>query len=212
MELTKMKIGDLIPYENNPRDNDGAVDAVKESIKQCGYITPIIVDENNVILAGHTRLKAVKQLGWNEVDVLKIYGGITEEQKKKFRILDNKTNEFADWDTEKLLAELEGLDFEGFDFGLTVEEEEEPGKDKKIKPEVPFTEVLGEEHNYVVLYFDNEVDWLNLLSIIDVNTKKSLSTRKDGKLPKIMERKGVGRVLKGREVLETLREHYENIN
>lgn len=211
MELRTVKVDSIIPYENNPRKNDDAVKYVKESIAQCGYISPIIVDENMIVLAGHTRLKAIQELGWKEVEV-KIQTGLSEEQKKKYRILDNKTSEFADWDTEKLLEELDGLDFNGFDFGLTEEEEAEAEKKEIVKAEVPFTEVLGEEHNYVVLYFDNEVDWLQLLSIIDVNTKKSLSTRKDGKLPKIMERKGVGRVLKGREVLETLRKHYENIN
>lgn len=59
MELVTMKVGDLIPYANNPRNNDAAVASVAESIKQCGYIAPIIVDENNIILAGHTRTKAI---------------------------------------------------------------------------------------------------------------------------------------------------------
>ena len=115
MEIKEMKIGDLVPYENNPRNNDEAVDAVAESIRQCGYIAPIIVDENNVILAGHTRLKALKRLGIDKFPV-GIKEGLTEEQKRKYRLLDNKTNEFASWDFEKLTEELEGLDFGDFDF------------------------------------------------------------------------------------------------
>ena len=62
-EYIKLKLADLIPYENNPRKNDDAVPYVAESIEQCGYITPIVVDENNVILAGHTRLKALLKIG-----------------------------------------------------------------------------------------------------------------------------------------------------
>lgn len=116
MEIIKMKVSELIEYENNPRNNDSAVDAVAESIKQCGYIAPIIVDESNVILAGHTRKKALEKLGIDETEVV-IKEGLSEEQKKKYRLLDNKTNEFAEWDFEKLEAELAELDFEGFDFG-----------------------------------------------------------------------------------------------
>ena len=115
MEIKTYKLNDLIPYENNPRQNDNAVEAVMESIKQCGYITPIIIDEDNIILAGHTRVKALRKLGVAECPVI-MKEGLTKEQKKKYRILDNKTSEFATWDFEKLEQELEGLDFEGFDF------------------------------------------------------------------------------------------------
>lgn len=117
MELVKMKLEDLVPYENNPRKNDQAVDAVIESIKQCGYVAPIIVDEDNVILAGHTRYKALVKLGRKDVEVV-VRAGLSDEQKRKYRILDNKTNEFADWDFSKLEEELAGLEFGGFDFGF----------------------------------------------------------------------------------------------
>jgi len=117
MELVKVNIEELIPYENNPRINDGAVEAVAESIKQCEYVTPIIVDEEMVILAGHTRLKALKKLGYTECEII-VKAGLTEDQKKKYRILDNKTSEFAKWDNELLEQELEDIDFEGFDFGF----------------------------------------------------------------------------------------------
>jgi hypothetical protein len=119
MKVVKMLVKDIIPYENNPRKNDSAVDAVVESFKQCGYIAPIIIDESHVILAGHTRLKAAKKLGWKDVEVI-VREGLTDEQKKKYRILDNKTNEFAEWDFEKLEAELSGLDFGGFDFNFEM--------------------------------------------------------------------------------------------
>ena len=117
MELKKLKLTEIKPYGKNPRKNDGAVDAVAESIKQCGYCSPIVVDENYEVLAGHTRLKALKKLGMKECEVV-VKEGLTEEQKQKYRILDNKTGEFAEWDLDILQEQLKDLDFEGFDFGF----------------------------------------------------------------------------------------------
>ena len=117
MELQKVKLSKIKPYPNNPRVNDAAVDAIVESIKQCGYCAPIVVDEDYVILAGHTRAKALKKLKWTECEVV-VKTGLTEEQKRKYRLLDNRTNEFASWDIGKLATELDGLDFDGFDFGF----------------------------------------------------------------------------------------------
>lgn len=114
MELKKVKISEIKPYAGNPRKNKAAVDAVAESIKQCDYIAPIIVDENMEVLAGHTRLKALKKLGRKNVEIV-VKAGLTEEQKRKYRLLDNKTNELAEWDIPQLAIELEGLDFEGLD-------------------------------------------------------------------------------------------------
>lgn len=119
MEIIKMPIGDIKPYPNNPRRNDDAVAAVVESIKQCGYCAPIVVDEDGVVLAGHTRLKALKKLGRTEAEVC-VKTGMTEEQKKKYRLLDNKTNELAAWDFDALAEELDDLDFSNFDFGFDL--------------------------------------------------------------------------------------------
>lgn len=117
MRFMEMRLKDLKPYENNPRKNDAGVAAVRESIKQCGYIAPIVVDENMEILAGHTRYKALKKLGIEVVPVA-VVKGLTDDQKRKYRILDNRTGEMSYWDYEKLYIELEGLDFEGFQFGF----------------------------------------------------------------------------------------------
>ncbi|MBP5161987.1 MAG: ParB N-terminal domain-containing protein, partial [Spirochaetales bacterium] len=105
MEYTKRKLSEIKPYENNPRINDDAVDDVVESIKQCGYITPIVIDEDGVILAGHTRFKALKKLGRKDCDVI-VTSGLTDDQKRKYRLYDNKTAEFAGWDQKKLAEEL----------------------------------------------------------------------------------------------------------
>lgn len=114
--LKTVEVDKLIPYENNPRHIEAAIDAVAASIQECGYCAPIVVDEKMVILAGHTRYAAVKKLGWNEVPVI-IQDGMTQAQRKKYRLLDNKTNEFAKWNYDLLQTETEGLDF-GFDFGI----------------------------------------------------------------------------------------------
>lgn len=142
MELRTMSLKDIHPYENNPRKNDEAVAYVMESIKQCTYVAPIIVDEDGIILAGHTRWKALKKLGKKEAEVI-IKAGLSEEQKRKYRILDNKTNEFAEWDDDLLRQELEGLDFEGFDFELLAEEKKKEDNQYSMKVNIPHYEVTG---------------------------------------------------------------------
>lgn len=118
MELKRVALSAIKPYPGNPRINDEAVDAVAESIRQCGYCAPIVVDENMVILAGHTRHKALCKLGYEDAEVV-VREGLTGEQKRKYRVLDNKTNEIAGWDFALLEQELDGMDFEGFDFGFS---------------------------------------------------------------------------------------------
>lgn len=120
MEYRKRKLEEIKPYENNPRINDEAVDDVAESIRQCGYVAPIVIDEDGVILAGHTRYKALRKLGYKECDVI-VAAGLSEEQKKKYRLYDNKTSELAQWDQKLLSQELCDVDFCGYDFGQPVE-------------------------------------------------------------------------------------------
>lgn len=113
MEIVKLKLNEIVPYENNPRHNEFAVPAVAESIRQCGYVAPIVVDEDHVILAGHTRLAALERMGYEEADCI-IIEGLSDEQKRKFRILDNKTGEIAEWDEDLLRGELANLDLGAF--------------------------------------------------------------------------------------------------
>lgn len=146
MRLETIKTVDIVPYKNNPRKNDGAVAAVVESIRQCSYIAPIIVDEDHVIIAGHTRYKALKAMGFEEIQCL-ICEGLTEEQKKKYRFLDNRTGEKAAWDLLKLETELEGLDLEGFDFfGMAEDLMAGNAPKKELQGSTEFeTEVFGDE-------------------------------------------------------------------
>ena len=117
LKIERLKIGELKPYENNPRHNDEAAKYVANSIREFGFKVPIIIDKDNVIIAGHTRLKAAELLGLEEVPCIRA-DDLTEEQAKAFRLADNKVGEIATWDQEKLDIELEDieLDMSGFGF------------------------------------------------------------------------------------------------
>lgn len=134
-EFLRLPLTQIIPYENNPRINDEAVKDVIESVKQCGELDPIEVDENNVILSGHTRLKAYYKLGFDEADCVR-FTGLDEEQKRKYRLLANKTGEKAQWDFSKLEEELKDLDFDGYDFGFGEFAEEPTEITEDEPPEV----------------------------------------------------------------------------
>lgn len=126
-ELLKLPVEDLVPYENNPRViSPEAVNACAESIKQCTALDPIEVDENNVILSGHTRRLALLQLGIETADVMR-YTGLTEEQKQKYRLLANKTGEMTGWDFSKLEQELLEVDFGDFDFDFDISKDGDAG-------------------------------------------------------------------------------------
>lgn len=105
VELTKLK-----PYEHNPRKNDKAVDALAQSIRTSGFRAPILIDEDGIILAGHTRYKAAKKLGLKAAPCV-IYHDMTENQKRAYRIADNKIGEIAKWDFDELDAELGDIDW-----------------------------------------------------------------------------------------------------
>ncbi len=97
-------IASVTPYHRNPRHTEAAVDAVKASIKAYGFNQPIVVDAEGIIIAGHTRYRAVRDLGWEQVPV--IVADLTAEQAREYRIADNKTGELATWDLSKLIPEL----------------------------------------------------------------------------------------------------------
>ena len=117
MKVIEKKLTELTPYANNPRLNDGAVDAVAASIKAFGFKVPLVVTADGVIVAGHTRLKAAQKLGLKTVPCI-VADDLTPEQVKAFRLADNKVGELAGWDFEKLDLELEELDFDMTPFGF----------------------------------------------------------------------------------------------
>ena len=108
MKISKVKISDIKPYFNNPRDNSNAVIPTMESIKRYGFIKPIICDKEGVIICGHTRYLAAFRLGYEFVPV--IYSDMEEEKAKHFRIADNKVAEKSEYDEEKLYNEIRNLD------------------------------------------------------------------------------------------------------
>lgn len=124
MKVEMIGVDKLIPYARNPRRNDGAVDAIAASIKEFGFRQPIVVDEDMVILVGHTRLKAAHKLGLDKVPV-HIAKGLTDAQRKAYRIADNRTNEIAEWDNDMLALELEDLRMADFDLGTLAFDEGE---------------------------------------------------------------------------------------
>ena len=114
ISIVYKKVDELVPYENNPRNNDGAVDAVANSIKEFGFKVPVVIDAENNVVAGHTRIKACKKLGIEEVPCI-VAGDLDEEQVKAFRLADNKVGELATWDLDKLNIELDELKGIGID-------------------------------------------------------------------------------------------------
>lgn len=149
MEIINKKIDELIPYENNPRFNDDAVEYVANSIKQFGFKVPIIIDKNNVIVAGHTRYKASLELGLEEVPTI-VADDLTEEQVKAFRLADNKVSEKAEWNFELLDEELASItQVQMNEFGFILQDLEEVVDELEnlytTKINIPTYEVNGDE-------------------------------------------------------------------
>lgn len=107
MKVKSVKLSEIFPYYDNPRDNTNAVEPTKESIKRFGFVKPILVDKAGVIIAGHTRYLAAYQLGMEYVPV--VYSDMDDEMAKKYRILDNKLAEKSSFDEEQLLEELRSM-------------------------------------------------------------------------------------------------------
>lgn len=118
MQIIKKNVNELVPYGNNPRHNDDAVEYVANSIEQFGFKVPIIIDKDNVIVAGHTRLKAAKKLGMEYVPCI-LADDLSDEQVRAFRLADNKVGELAGWDFTKRdeeLAKILDIDMSMFSF------------------------------------------------------------------------------------------------
>ena len=141
-KIISLPIGEIRPYEKNPRKNAKAVKYVKASIEKFGFKQPIIVDSNRVIIAGHTRLEAAKSLGMAEVPCI-VADDLTDAQVKALRLADNKVSEFSEWDLDLLGAELESLagdcDLNMCDFGFFDESKKEKDKEETQENGVDLT-------------------------------------------------------------------------
>ena len=136
LKIEYFKTDELTPYAKNPRKNDEAVDAVAKSIEEFGFKVPIVIDSENNIICGHTRLKAAKKLKIDSVPCV-IADDLTEEQIKAFRLADNKVGELAEWDFDLLGEELDGIfdiDMSEFGFDLSLNDEE---PQEVVEDEVP---------------------------------------------------------------------------
>ena len=162
MDIVWKRLDEITPYENNPRDNDQAVDAVASSIKEFGFKVPIVIDAQGVIVAGHTRHKAAKKLGLEKVPCI-VADDLSDEQIRAFRLADNKTAELADWNEDLLaqeLAEIEDIDMTLFGFGdeesdLADELEDNP---YTMATNVPQYEPTGEKPSLSQLYDADKTD------------------------------------------------------
>ena len=154
MNIIEMDVSQLIPYENNPRKNDSSVDKVALSISAFGFKVPIVIDKNNVIVTGHTRLKAAKKLGLKKVPVIRA-DDLTDEQIKAFRLADNKVGEFSEWDFDKLEKELQELETDMSLFGFDVLEKELPIDEEPDEDDL-FSDIEKKEKHYGVPYQGNK--------------------------------------------------------
>lgn len=118
IQIEYIPIEEIREYENNPRDNDKAVDAVARSMKRFGVRSPAIIDRDNVLIAGHTRIRAAKKLGMTEFPCV-YASGLSEDEIRAYRLADNKTAELAGWDYDKLCEEITALSTDGFDLNFT---------------------------------------------------------------------------------------------
>ena len=148
MDVKLFRLDELKPYENNPRRNDRAVEAVAKSIEQFGFKVPIVIDADKVIVAGHTRYKAAQKLHLESVPCI-VADDLTPAQIKAFRLADNKTAELATWDFEKLTTELNSLTSEladEFSFDL-------PTQDEAISPVTELSPSTNQKPDYETIKF-----------------------------------------------------------
>ena len=138
MQIIEKSIDELIPYAQNPRCNDEAVDAVASSIASFGFNVPCVIDSHNVLITGHTRLKAAKKLGLKTVPCI-CADSLTPAQVKAYRLADNKVSELASWDMSLLeseLAQLDDLQFDMTPFGFEEISDDESSEESDVLPEM----------------------------------------------------------------------------
>ena len=211
-KLKKAKVSDLTFDDKNfNKHTEYGMSLIEKSLRNNGAGRSILIDKNNRIIAGNGVVETAAQIGLDDVQIVETDGtkiiavkrtdiDLDSQQGREMALADNATGA-ADlqWDAEELQKAVEAFGFEPEKWGVFITEEEE--KPEEEKPEVPFTEVLNEESNYLVLYFDNSVDWLQAQTLFNVQQVKMLSTARKGNKK---ERVGIGRVINGAKAINAL--------
>ena len=168
LKVVYVDIENVIPYENNPRINDDAVEKVANSIREFGWQQPIVVDKHNVIIVGHTRLKAAQMLGEKQVPV--VFADLSDELAKSYRLADNKTGELARWDFEVLEQELSGiLDVDMSEFGFLQEDGEVEQNDEEN--ENPYTTEVN------IPQYEPTGEYVDITDLVDIAKSTELIER-----------------------------------
>lgn len=206
IKVTYRKIRELKPYKKNAKKHPKEqIERIANSIKEFGFFEhrAVAIDKNDCVVEGHGRILAAKKVGLKEVPTICL-DDMTEEQIKAWRLIENKTAE-SSYDEQLISEEIKELlssdiDMEVFGFSIDALEDETI----EVEPDVPFTEILNEENNYIVLKFNNKIDWLNAMGLLGVERVRKMSTKKKGEkqTKEWKERYGVGRVLDGQKALE----------
>ena len=203
MELRDIKYD----KKNYRKHSDKNKALIRKSIEETGFGRSVVIDSENELIAGNgvvsqlpkdTKIKVVETDGSELVVVKRIDLKTEDKKRKELARNDNATSDKVEWDNDTLIADFSLNELEKWGIEIPTKEEVETEEE----PDVPFSEELLEEHNYVVLYFDNSVDWLQAQSLFGLKTVKALDSKKGYK------KQGVGRVLKGAEALENIRKSF----
>ena len=204
LNIVYRNIKELKPYKKNAKKHPKEqVERIANSIKEFGFFEhrAVAIDREDNVIEGHGRILAAKKAGLTQVPTICL-DDMTEEQIKAWRLIENKTAE-SSYDEAMISKEIEELlhsdiNMEAFGFSVDILEDETI----EVEPDVPFTEILNEENNYIVLKFNNKIDWLNAMGLFGIEKAKAYPTRKEGNKKTFGMRAGVGRVLDGQKALE----------
>lgn len=223
IRVEQTKISDLIPDDRNfNKGTQFGQHLIEKSLRELGAGRSILLDKNNRIIAGNKTTENAAAIDMEDVIIVETDGtklvavkrtdiDIDSEQGRKMALADNATSAAnLEWDEEELkavAAEFDGINPEEWGIKEKVKKAKE-----EMEGEVPFTEVLNEEHNYIVLYFDNTVDWLQAETMFDIKPVELLPTAENGNKAEFGTHYGVGRVINGAAALEKIRKAYEHIS
>jgi ParB-like chromosome segregation protein Spo0J len=207
IQVKKVSIDKLVPWDKNPRKHGSDIQNIIKSMEKFGWTNPILVQKDTLrVIAGHGRVQAAKEKGIKEVPIIEL--DLNDKEAEAYTIADNRLAELSKWDAEVLVKQLQAMEQEerlitGFD-DVSFEKLLGDIGDQEINPEVRFTEELMEAHNYVVLYCDNEISWLQLQTLYPLENVKALDSKPGFK------KQGMGRVVKWDDFIKKIGMQYEN--